>query len=30
MARCAGAVLCMAEKLGALDRDNLVVPVWLV
>jgi predicted AAA+ superfamily ATPase len=25
-----GAVLCMAEKLGALDRDNLIVPVWLV
>jgi predicted AAA+ superfamily ATPase len=30
MARGSGAVLCMAEKLGALDRDNLVVPVWLV
>ncbi|GHU17139.1 ATPase [Betaproteobacteria bacterium] len=30
MARGTGAVLCMAEKLGALDRDNLVVPVWLV
>ncbi|MCL2035296.1 MAG: ATP-binding protein [Oscillospiraceae bacterium] len=25
-----GAVICMAEKLGALDRDNLIVPVWLV
>jgi predicted AAA+ superfamily ATPase len=25
-----GAVLCMAEKLGALDKDNLIVPVWLV
>jgi predicted AAA+ superfamily ATPase len=30
MERGAGAVLCMAEKLGALDRNNLVVPVWLV
>ncbi|GHU33637.1 ATPase [Betaproteobacteria bacterium] len=30
MGRGTGAVLCMAEKLGALDRDNLVVPVWLV
>jgi predicted AAA+ superfamily ATPase len=30
MERGAGAVLCMAEKLGALDRANLVVPVWLV
>lgn len=25
-----GAVLCMAERLGALDRDNLIVPVWLI
>lgn len=25
-----GAVLCMAEKLGALDRENLIVPVWVV
>ena len=25
-----GAVICMVEKLGALDRDNLIVPVWLV
>ncbi len=25
-----GAVLCMADKLGAIDRDNLIVPVWLL
>lgn len=25
-----GAVLCMADKLSAFDRDNLIVPVWLI
>jgi predicted AAA+ superfamily ATPase len=30
MERGIGAALCMAEKLGALDRDNLIVPAWLV
>ena len=25
-----GAVLCMAEKLSAFDRDNLIVPVWMI
>ena len=25
-----GAVLCMAEQFGAFDRDNLIVPVWMV
>lgn len=25
-----GAVLCMAEKLGALDRDNLIIPIGLI
>jgi predicted AAA+ superfamily ATPase len=25
-----GAVVCMVETLGALDRDNLTVPVWLI
>lgn len=25
-----GAVLCMAEKLGAFDRDNLIVPIGLI
>ncbi len=25
-----GAVLCMAQQLGAFDRDNLIVPIWLI
>ena len=25
-----GAVLCMAERLGAFDCDNLIIPVWLI
>jgi len=25
-----GAVLCMTERLGAFDRDNLIVPIWLI
>ncbi len=25
-----GAVLCMSEKLGAFDSQNLIVPIWLV
>jgi len=25
-----GAVLCMADKLSAFDKDNLIVPVWLI
>lgn len=25
-----GAVLCMAEQFGAFDRDNLIVPIWLI
>lgn len=25
-----GAVLCMAEQLGAFDRDNLIVPIWAI
>lgn len=25
-----GAVLCMAEKLGAFDRDNLIIPIALI
>ena len=24
------AVLCMAEQLGAFNRDNLIVPVWMI
>lgn len=25
-----GAVLCMAEQLGAFDRENLIVPIWMI
>lgn len=25
-----GAVLCMADKLGAFDRDDLIVPIWVI
>lgn len=25
-----GAVLCMAENFGAFDRDNLIVPIWMI
>ena len=25
-----GAVLCMAENLGAFDRDHLIVPIWAI
>lgn len=25
-----GAVLCMADRLGAFDRDNLIVPIWAI
>jgi predicted AAA+ superfamily ATPase len=28
--RAAGAVLCMAERLGAFDKNNLIVPIWLI
>jgi len=28
--RGAGAVICMVDKLGALDRNNLLIPVWLI
>lgn len=24
------AVLCLADTLGAFDRDNLIVPIWLI
>lgn len=26
----ASAVVCMADKLSAFDRDNLIVPVWII
>ena len=25
-----GAVLCMADRLGAFDRDNLIIPIWAI
>lgn len=25
-----GAVLCMAEKFSAFNRDNLIVPIWMI
>lgn len=25
-----GAVLCMAENLGAFDKNNLIVPIWMI
>lgn len=25
-----GAVLCLAQQFGAFDRDNLIVPIWMI
>lgn len=25
-----GGVLCMAESIGAFDRNNLIIPIWLI
>lgn len=25
-----GAVLCMSDRFGAFDRDNLIVPIWAI
>ena len=25
-----GAMLCMAEQFGAFDRNNLIVPIWMI
>ena len=25
-----GAILCMAEHFGAIDRNNLIVPIWMI
>ena len=25
-----GAVLCMSDQLGAFDRNNLIVPIWVI
>lgn len=26
----AGAILCLAEQFGAIDRNNLIIPVWMI
>ena len=28
--RAKGAVICMKPRLGAIDRDNYIVPVWMI
>ncbi len=25
-----GAILCLAEQVGAIDRNNLIVPIWML
>ena len=25
-----GAVLCMAEQIGAFDKSNLIIPIWMI
>ena len=30
LTRGTGAVLCMAEQLGAFDSSNLIVPIWMI
>lgn len=30
MPRSKGAVICMKPKLSAIDRDNYIVPIWLI
>ena len=25
-----GAILCMKPELGAIDRDNFIVPIWMI
>ncbi len=25
-----GAILCMADKLSAFDRDHLIIPIWMI
>jgi hypothetical protein len=26
----AGAILCMADHFSGFDRDNLIVPIWII
>ena len=28
--RSKGAVVCMKPALGAIDRDNYIIPVWMI
>ena len=28
--RSKGAVICMKPGLGAIDRDNYIVPIWMI
>ena len=28
--RSTGAIVCMKPELSAIDRDNLIVPVWMI
>ncbi len=28
--RSKGAVVCMKAELGAIDKDNYIVPVWMI
>ena len=28
--RSKGAVVCMKPALGAIDRDNYIVPIWMI
>lgn len=30
LVRGTGAVLCTSERLSAFDRDNLIIPIWLI
>ena len=25
-----GAILCTAEKFSAFDKDNLIIPIWMI
>jgi predicted AAA+ superfamily ATPase len=25
-----GAVICMAESIGAFDKENLIIPAWMI
>ena len=25
-----GAILCLANEFGAIDRNNLIVPIWMI